>query len=161
MRHRSQHSLLVDGLKVTAAMLVVLHHLAFYGPMADHLRPVVPRLWQWLVDDARMAVQVFLVVGGFLAARSLAPSGWLLAGSGLGATLRQRFLRLALPYYLVLLVAIACNELARGWMTHPSISAPPTLPRYWPTCCCCTTFSATKHCRPASGTSRSTCSCSC
>ncbi len=127
MRQRAHRSLLVDGLKAVAAMLIVLHHLAFYGPMADHLRPVVPQLWQWLVDDARMAVQVFLVVGGFLAARSLAPAGRLMVDAGLGATLRLRFLRLALPYYLVLLVAIACNELARGWMTHPSISAPPTL----------------------------------
>ena len=129
MRHRAHRSLLVDGLKAVAAMLIVLHHLAFYGPMADHLRPVVPQLWQWLVDDARMAVQVFLVVGGFLAARSLAPAGRLVADPGLGTALLQRFLRLALPYYLVLLVAVVCNELARGWMTHPSISAPATLPQ--------------------------------
>jgi peptidoglycan/LPS O-acetylase OafA/YrhL len=127
MRDGVRRSLLVDGLKAVAAILIVLHHLAFYGPMADHLRPVMPQLWRWFANDARMAVQVFLVIGGFLAARSLAPAGRLLAPGGIGAIVRHRFLRLALPYYLVLLVAVACNELARGWMVHPSISAPPTL----------------------------------
>ena len=74
-RHTKQRSLLIDALRALASILIVLHHLAFYGPMADHVRPVWPRLWQWMANDARMAVQVFLVLGGYLAARSLAPAG--------------------------------------------------------------------------------------
>jgi peptidoglycan/LPS O-acetylase OafA/YrhL len=123
MQFGAQRSLAIDGLKALAALLIVLHHLAFYGPMADHAGVMLPWLRDWLAGNARMAVQVFLVVGGFLAARSLAPTG-ALAGTPLLRVMRNRFLRLALPYYVVLLLAVACNELARGWMSHPSISSP-------------------------------------
>lgn len=125
-RHTKQRSLLIDALRALASILVVLHHLAFYGPMADHVRPFGPRLWQWMANDARMAVQVFLVLGGYLAARSLAPAGRL-GEAPLGPLLWNRFLRLALPYYVILLIAVAGNELARAWMAHDSISAPPSL----------------------------------
>lgn len=126
MQHRVARSLLVDCLKALAALLIVLHHLAFYGPMGDEIRPLVPRLWDWLASDARMAVQVFLVVAGFLCARSLAPTGHMGKTAFLPAV-RSRFLRIALPYHAVLVLAVACNELARLVMPHPSISAPPAL----------------------------------
>ena len=66
---------LINVLKAGAAQLIVLHHLAFYGPMSDHVQPMWPALIDWLGDSARIAVQVFLVIGGFLAAKSLAPAG--------------------------------------------------------------------------------------
>ena len=56
----------VDLLKAVASQLIVLHHLAFYGPMAHQARPLAPALFDWLAGPARMAVQVFLVTGGFL-----------------------------------------------------------------------------------------------
>lgn len=121
-----QRSLLIDSLKALASVLIVLHHLAFYGPMADHVRPLVPWVWGWLADDARMMVQVFLVIGGYLAARSLAPMGRLEVAS-LAPVLWNRFLRLALPYHVILLIAVAANEIARSLMTHASISAPASL----------------------------------
>ena len=124
MPHGGQRSLSIDGLKSLAALLIVLHHLAFYGPMADRAGVLLPWLRDWLAGDARMAVQVFLVIGGFLAARGLAASGSQ-APAPLLPIVRNRFLRLALPYYVVLLLAVACNELARGWMPHDSISASP------------------------------------
>ena len=43
--------------------------------MSDVIQPFLPGLTSWLFDYGRMAVQVFLVVGGFLAASSLAPRG--------------------------------------------------------------------------------------
>lgn len=124
MQYRTERSLPVDCLKALAVLLIVLHHLAFYGPMGDKVRPLVPRLSDWLADDARMAVQVFLVVAGFLGARSLAPTGCMTQASFLPAV-RSRFLRIVLPYHAVLVLALACNELARQGMTHPSIAAPP------------------------------------
>ncbi len=123
MQHGGKRSLSIDGLKALAAVLIVLHHLAFYGPMADRAGVLMPRFRDWLADDARMAVQVFLVIGGFLAARSLAALGPP-AATPLLPVIRDRFLRLALPYHVVLLLAVACNEVARGWMSHDSISAP-------------------------------------
>ena len=75
----------IDSLKVIASQLIVLHHFAAYGPLADALEGVTPRLASWFYDYARMAVQVFLVLGGFLAARSLAPNSATRARSPLGS----------------------------------------------------------------------------
>lgn len=122
---------LVDALKAGACCLIVLHHLAFYGPMSDHADDLFPALFEWLEDHARLAVQVFLVLGGYLAARAL-PLHPDTRGFGLELRLAaqrvgQRFLRLALPVWATLLLAIACNGLADYWMDHPSISAVPDL----------------------------------
>ena len=125
----TQRSLLIDSLKALASALIVLHHLAFYGPMADHVRPLAPGVWAWLADDTRMAVQVFLVIGGYLAARNLAPSGSL-GAAPLPGVLWSRLLRLVLPYHVILLIAIADNEIARSLMAHESISAPASLGQF-------------------------------
>ena len=125
----TQRSLLIDSLKALASALIVLHHLVFYGPMADHVRPLAPGVWAWLADDARMAVQVFLVIGGYLAARNLAPSGSL-GAAPLSGVLWSRLLRLVLPYHVILLIAIAGNEIARSLMAHESISAPASLGQF-------------------------------
>ena len=60
----------IDLLKAVGSQLIVLHHLAFYGPMSDWTHRLAPELVTWFSQDARMAVQIFLVVAGFLAARS-------------------------------------------------------------------------------------------
>ena len=62
----------LDHIKAIACLTIVCHHLAFYGPMTDVLRPVLPALLQWLDVYGRMAVQVFLVLGGYLAAAAKA-----------------------------------------------------------------------------------------
>jgi peptidoglycan/LPS O-acetylase OafA/YrhL len=117
---------LINLLKAGAAQLIVLHHLAFYGPMADQARPLMPALIDWLDAYGRIAVQVFLVVGGFLAAKSLAPQ----ANAGVGrpvGTIWRRYIKLAPPFIMAMLLAIGASALASQWMTHDSISAPPTL----------------------------------
>lgn len=117
---------LIDLLKVVASQLIVLHHLAFYGPMADHAAPLTPRLMDWLADPARMVVQVFLVVGGYLAALSLAPDGRVRQPMQVRSLLLERYLRLALPLILALLLAIIAAALARHWMEHPSVPLEPS-----------------------------------
>ncbi|MFC0252104.1 acyltransferase family protein [Massilia consociata] len=116
----------IDLLKAGAAQLIVLHHLAFYGPMADRARPLAPGLVGWLGDEARMAVQVFLVIGGFLAAKSLCPDGRPGPGAPVGAIWR-RYLKLAPPFMAAMFLAAGASLLAGMWMTHDSISAPPGL----------------------------------
>jgi len=111
---------LIDALKALGSQFIVLHHLAFYGPMTDWTSQLMPRLMRWLSQDARMAVQVFLVVAGFLAVRSLAPRGVLVAPDPL-ALLKKRYVRTALPYLAALLLSMFCAELARHWMVHESI----------------------------------------
>lgn len=117
---------LINFLKAGAAQLIVLHHLAFYGPMADVARPLMPGVVGWLDAYGRIAVQVFLVIGGFLAAKSLSPRGRPGIAHPLGAIWR-RYLKLAPAFIVAMLVAIAASALARGWMDHDSISAPASL----------------------------------
>jgi peptidoglycan/LPS O-acetylase OafA/YrhL len=125
---RASHLGLLDICKGIAAQLIVLHHLAFYGPMADHARPLAPGLIGWLGDEARMAVQIFLVIGGFLAAKSLCPAG-LPPQQGLGRGILRRYLKLAPPFIVAILIAVGASAWAFAWMRHPSISAPPQLPQ--------------------------------
>lgn len=121
--HRPQFGW-INVLKAGAAQLIVLHHLAFYGPMSDLVQPMWPALIDWLGDSARIAVQVFLVIGGFLAAKSLAPGGLPgLASSPLSAIWR-RYAKLAPPFIAATLIAALANALASGVMLHDSISAP-------------------------------------
>jgi peptidoglycan/LPS O-acetylase OafA/YrhL len=61
----------VDVLKVVAAQFIVWHHFSAYGPMADTMTLAWPHLMDWMYRNARLAVQVFLVVGGYLAAQSV------------------------------------------------------------------------------------------
>ncbi len=117
---------LVDALKGIAAQLIVLHHLAFYGPMSDTALELAPGLIVWLYDYGRMAVQAFLVMAGFLAARNLAPEGALRVAHPLVALFR-RYLSLVLPFLAALLCAIAAAALARQLMRHDAIPAAPTL----------------------------------
>ena len=117
---------LINLLKAGAAQLIVLHHLAFYGPMADFARPLMPSVIDWLGSFARVAVQVFLVIGGFLVAKSLFPQGQ----PGLDNPLLmvwRRYAKLAPPFMVAMLLSIAASAVANTWMTHDSISAPPDL----------------------------------
>lgn len=117
---------LIDALKAGASQLIVLHHLAFYGPLSDAANSIAPALIGWLSHHARIAVQVFLVVAGFLAARHLAPAGTPQVINPL-ATIGRRYGRLAGPYLLALIVAIIGSAIARIWLQHDSIPDLPTL----------------------------------
>lgn len=118
---------LISLLKTVAAQLIVLHHLAFYGPMADHVRAIAPALIDWLSGDARIAVQVFLVVGGFLAAKSLCPAGTAVGIDTPLGTIGRRYLKLVPPFMVATLLTILAYACAGMWMTHDSISPLPSL----------------------------------
>jgi len=117
---------LINLLKAGAAQLIVLHHLAFYGPMADAARPLMPPIIDWLDQYGRIAVQAFLVISGFLVAKSLSPSGMPGIGNPLG-TIWRRYIKLAPPFIVAMFLAIGASALARTWMVHESISPPPNM----------------------------------
>ena len=96
----AQRSLLIDGLKVLASQLIVLHHIVWYAPMAERVVPAWPAVANFLADEARYAVQIFLVVGGFLAAQGLTRRV-----DSLPCALLARYLRLA-PMLAVALCAV-------------------------------------------------------
>lgn len=111
---------LVDALKAIACLLIVLHHLAAYGPMSEIAYPLFPGLIDGLYEYGRMAVQVFFVIAGFLFAGKHAPGGTLLVARPVQA-IKQRYFRLVVPYLAALILAIGCAAVARSWMIHDSI----------------------------------------
>lgn len=121
-----ERSFTVDVLKVVAAQFIVWHHFSAYGPMADTMTLVWPHLMEWLYRNARLAVQVFLVVGGYLAAQSVmkAPIQSPLV------VISKRFLRLV-PFYVLALalislaVAVSRNTIHASWLP-----AEPTLGQF-------------------------------
>lgn len=115
----------IDLLKLLAANSIVLHHLSAYGPIADAVALAWPALMAWLYDDARMAVQVFLVIGGYLAARRLSRFQSTAASSALFRAMAQRYVRLVLPYLVALVLAVLGSALARQWMVDESIPSAP------------------------------------
>jgi peptidoglycan/LPS O-acetylase OafA/YrhL len=117
---------LIDAFKAVASQLIVLHHFAAYGPLSVAAHQLAPLTVDWLYDYARMAVQVFLVVAGFLAARGLSPGGQALAGSPL-PLIGKRYLRLAIPYFAAIALAIGGAALADLWLDDEAIPAPPHL----------------------------------
>ena len=117
---------LIDAFKAIASQLIVFHHFAAYGPLSGAARDMAPLTVDWLYDYARMAVQVFLVVAGFLAARGLSPGGQALAGSPL-PLIGKRYLRLAIPYFTAIVLAIGGAALADVWLDDAAIPAPPHL----------------------------------
>lgn len=117
----------VDGLKAVASQLIVLHHLAFYGPMSDAAARLAPGVFELLSDYGRFAVQVFLVLGGYLAVRHLAPAGAWAAPARPARLIIDRYLRLVLPLAATLVLAVVGAALARAWMDHPSVPEAPSL----------------------------------
>lgn len=112
LRSRLLH---IDALKALAAQLIVLHHLSAYGPVADAVHALAPQLMAALYHYGRMAVQVFLVVGGFLSARGLSSRGQLLEGT-VTELLWRRYLRLALPFMAAVLLTLGCSALVAPWL---------------------------------------------
>ena len=115
LRPISARLLHVDALKALAAQLIVLHHLSAYGPMADAVHALLPGLIEVLYRHGRLAVQVFLVVGGFLSARALSRQGKLLEGAP-PELLWRRYLRLVLPFMAAVGLTLACGLLVRPWL---------------------------------------------
>ncbi len=111
---------LIDSLKAVAALLVLLNHFSSYGPLAEGARELLPALTTWCYEYGRMAVQVFLVIAGFLAARGLSANGEALAGSPL-RLIWKRYLRLAVPYLAAIGLAIIAAAIADHWFDDEMI----------------------------------------
>ena len=115
---------LIDAMRALCCLLIVAHHLALYGPMPDMAYPLMPAFMDWLREHARIAVQMFFEIAGYLAAAKLAPRGISRVSTPL-RLIRRRYLRLILPYLAALTVAIVGAAVARMWLQHESIPASP------------------------------------
>ncbi len=116
----------LDLLRAVSSQAIVWHHLAFYGPLSDSAHEVASSLIDGLAHHARLAVQVFFVVSGYLSAVGLERREPTRASEFL-KLIAGRYRRIGLPYLGALLLAVCANEVARHWMDHSSISARPSL----------------------------------
>lgn len=114
------HLPLLDPVKAVAAQVIVLHHLMLYSSMRGPLEAAFPTVVGFLADPARYAVQVFLVISGFLTFQSLQrwvkpqPDGSIrpMRMDQFWQGLFARYKRLARPYALALLLAV----IALAWI---------------------------------------------
>lgn len=94
--------------------------------MAMVVQPVMPGVMAWFAEYARMAVQVFLVLGGYLAAAALAPQG-VATQAQVWPALGKRYVRLCVPYCAALAFVLVVNDTVRSLgFDHASVSATPT-----------------------------------
>jgi peptidoglycan/LPS O-acetylase OafA/YrhL len=115
---------LIDAFKAAGCLLIVLHHLAFYGPMSDVVATAWPGVVDWLYDHGRLAVQFFLVCAGFLTAGSLTRYESPTLSEALKMTW-QRYMRLAIPLLAALSFTVLVSEWVRPGFAHASLSATP------------------------------------
>ena len=115
---------LIDALKALCCLLIVMHHLAMYGPMSNIAYPLLPAVIDWLREYGRIVVHMFFVISGFLLAAKLAPQGRPIVTHPI-RLIQQRYVRLVTPYLAALTVAIGCAAVARIWMSHESIPSAP------------------------------------
>ena len=128
MSQRLDRSLLIDGLKALAAQIIVIHHLVSYGPMAASAGLAAPDLTAWFATYGRWAVQVFLVVAGFLTAQAFCERpGALSRPWSLAA---KRYIRLVWPFGVAVTLAVLAAELARFWTDDPILPAEPSISQY-------------------------------
>lgn len=119
-------SLLIDGLKALAAQIIVIHHLVSYGPMAEAASLAFPSLVEWFTYYGRWAVQVFLVLAGYLTAQSLC--GKERGLSRPWSLVAKRYVRLIWPFGVAITLAVVVAELARFWTSDPIL---PESPHVW------------------------------
>ncbi|MCF8182196.1 MAG: acyltransferase, partial [Burkholderiaceae bacterium] len=123
---KSERLEVIDLLKACACILIVWHHLVLYSPMANRVAEWFPLLEAFLLNYALMAVQIFLVVGGYLNAKSWA-SAVPNSAFDLFTRLLLRYQRLTIPLLVALSVAVAITALVRPYFDHSSLSNAPSL----------------------------------
>ena len=121
-------SAFLDNIKGIACLLIVFHHLAFYGPMSDVAHAVIPKSIDFFFEYGRLAVAVFLCVGGFLTGLKLSEPNFF-AKHSVQQVIWQKYLRLVIPYLGAIALAIAASFVASRLMQHESISAMPDVPQ--------------------------------
>lgn len=111
--------------------MIILHHLSSYGQIAEDARRVLPGLMTWLFYYGRYAVQIFLVMAGYLAAQSLSRyANAKFSANGLLKLILNRYLRLFAPYAAALLFTIVCAYIARHWVSDEFVGQSETLSQF-------------------------------
>lgn len=110
----------IDTIKAVASQVIVLHHFSQHAPMTDWLALAWPSLVEMIYEDGRLAVQPFLVVGGFLAAQSLSKQ----AGPDIAPLIWKRYLRLAPQFVVSLLLVVLATFFLGNELQHEEWLSP-------------------------------------
>lgn len=116
----------IDLLKALAAQIIVFHHFFIYGPISRGLAELFPSFSALMFGYGSYAVQVFLVLGGYLAIQSLPKA---LNKFGLLKTIINRYLRLVPPYIFALAATIFFAYITRHWMNEEYVGFSETWPQ--------------------------------
>lgn len=119
-------SAFVLALRAAAALTILWHHFSIYAPLSEWAAPLLGDVLDWLGRYAR-ATQVFFVVGGYVAARTLSHRHWTLPE--LGRFALQRYCRLGLPYLAVIVLVLPIIAFARGWVPADVLGGDITWPQ--------------------------------
>ena len=111
--------------------MIIVHHLSSYGQIAEDARRMLPGLMTWIYEYGRYAVQVFLVMAGYLAAQSLSRyANAKFSANALLKLILNRYLRLFAPYAAALIFTIACAYVARFWVNDEFVGQSETLGQF-------------------------------
>ena len=98
--------------------------------MAEDARQFLPGVMTWLFEYGRYAVQIFLVMGGYLAAQSLTRTRDIRNPRTALKLIFNRYLRLFAPYVVALLITILCAWVARFWVQDEFVGESETLGQF-------------------------------
>jgi peptidoglycan/LPS O-acetylase OafA/YrhL len=115
----------IDLLKVFASQIIVIHHLLLYTPMSPILQVEWPDLLGFIANEGRYVVQIFLVIGGFLAAQALFSLFDKDRAVAVWPLFKKRYLRLAKPFWVAIAVAVLLGWLGSKIAVHDEISSLP------------------------------------
>lgn len=111
--------------------MIILHHLSSYGQIAEDARRSFPVVMTWLFEYGRFAVQIFLVMAGYLAAQSLSRhANAPFSAHRLLQLILNRYLRLFVPYAVALIFTIICAYIARLWVNDEFVGQSETLAQF-------------------------------
>lgn len=116
----------IDAAKGIACLIIVVHHLAVYGPMSEVIGAAYPQLIEAIVVYGRLAVQLFFVIAGYFVASQFAPNG-VTTSLNPGPLVWKRYKRLITPFLFAVTLAALITALVRPWFQHDSLSAAPTI----------------------------------
>ncbi len=117
---------LVNAAKGVGCLVIVIHHLAVYGPMSEVIGAQYPKLIEALVTYGKLAVQMFFVFGGYFVAAQMTPRAMPTAVKA-PTLIWRRYKRLITPFLFAVTLAALITALVRPWFIHDSLSGAPTI----------------------------------
>lgn len=118
-------SITINLLKIVASQFIMFHHFALYGPLAKSFEFVFPELSWFFKGYGLHAVQIFLVIGGYLASTRLANK--VFNFPQFFQIVWRRYKRLFVPYASTIVIVILISAFARQFTSDSIVPEAPTI----------------------------------